>query len=56
MSRPNSVIYVSGLPTDNNTEDEFAEFFSKRCGILKIDFETGARTRGARRAALQGTP
>ena len=41
--RPKAVIYVSGMPTDNNTEEELAEFFTKRCGIVKVDFETGAR-------------
>ena len=32
---------MTGLPTDNHAEDELAEYFSKRCGILKVDFETG---------------
>ena len=39
--RPKAVIYVSGMPTDNNTEEELAAFFTKRCGIVKVDFETG---------------
>jgi hypothetical protein len=44
VSRPKTVVYVTGLPTDANTEEELAAFFSKRCGILKIDFETSTAT------------
>jgi len=41
-AQPSSVVYVTGLPEDVTVE-EVKDFFSK-CGLIKIDFETGERT------------
>lgn len=37
--QPKTVVYVTGMPTDENSVEEMSEFF-KRCGIIKVDFLT----------------